>query len=117
MELTCINCPVGCRISVTVKDGEVTDITGNACLLGERYAKQEAVRPLRMITAVAPVEGSDTPVSVKTRTPVPKDKIMDIMNAISSLHLKAPVRMGDVVLPDVCSTGVDIIATKTVGEK
>ena len=29
--------------------------------------------------------------------------------------MSAPVSIGDVVLADVCGTGVDVIATKTVG--
>lgn len=114
MELTCINCPVGCRIEATVENGEVTKITGNGCLLGERYAKQEAIKPLRMITAVVGVKGSNTPVSVKTRTPVPKELIAQIMDQIEAVQLTAPIRMGDVVLPNVLDTGVDVIATKTV---
>ena len=114
MELTCINCPVGCRITVKVENGEVTEITGNSCKLGERYARQEAVKPLRMVTAVVPVAGGKTPLSVKTREPIPKENIQQAMAELARLRLQAPVQMGDVVLPNVCQSGVDVIATKTV---
>ncbi|MCE5343187.1 MAG: DUF1667 domain-containing protein [Eubacteriales bacterium] len=112
--ITCINCPVGCRMTVNVENGEVTGITGNSCKRGVEYAKQESIAPKRMVTAVVTVEDRKMPVSVKTRTAIPKEKIFDCMRAIEALRLTPPVRMGDVVCPDVCGTGVDVIATKSV---
>ena len=114
MELTCINCPVGCRLQVTMQDGVVTGVTGNQCKRGDTYARQECVAPQRMITAVIPVQGSKAPLSVKTRSPIPKDRIFACMQALSKVVLTAPVAAGTVVLTDVCGTGVDIIATKSV---
>lgn len=113
-QITCINCPVGCRMQVVIEDGEVKSVTGNSCNRGLAYAKQECVAPQRMVTAVLPVADRKTPVSVKTRTPIPKEKIFACMSQLNRLHITAPVRMGDVVCPDVCGTGVDVIATKTV---
>ena len=112
--ITCISCPVGCRMTVQVEDGAFVSVAGNTCKRGEVYARQECVAPERMVTAVIPVEGSPTPLSVKTRTPIPKAKIQDCMAALAQVKLIAPVAMGDVVLPDVCGTGVDVIATKSV---
>lgn len=112
--ITCISCPVGCRMTVTVEDGAVTSVTGNTCKRGDVYARQECVDPQRMVTAVIPVEGSPMPLSVKTRTPIPKARIADCMAALSQVKLTAPVRAGEVILPDVCGTGVDVIATKSV---
>ena len=112
--ITCISCPVGCRMTVQVEGGAVTSVAGNTCKRGETYARQECVAPERMVTAVIPVEGSPMPLSVKTRTPIPKARIQDCMAALAKLRLTAPVAMGDVVLPDVCGTGVDVIATKAV---
>lgn len=112
--ITCINCPVGCRMTVTVENGQVTKVEGNTCIRGDKYARQECVMPLRMVTAVVSVEGSNMPLSVKTRTPVPKAKIKECMAQLAKVHLTSPVRSGTVVIPDVCGTGVDIIATKTV---
>ena len=68
-----------------------------------------------MVTAVIPVAGSAMPLSVKTRTPIPKKRIDDCMKALSEVEIAAPVKAGSVVLADVCGTGVDIIATKSVG--
>ncbi|MBR4080202.1 MAG: DUF1667 domain-containing protein [Clostridia bacterium] len=110
--ITCISCPVGCRMTVTIEDGKFVSVTGNTCKRGEIYAKQECIAPERMVTAVVPVEGSFMPLSVKTKTPIPKAKINDCMKALSELKLVAPIKAGTVVLADVCGTGVDIIATK-----
>ena len=114
MEITCINCPVGCRLDVTLENGQVVSVTGNTCKRGETYARQECVDPQRMVTAVIPVAGSAVPLSVKTRTPIPKKRIADCMRALSEVRITAPVAAGSVVLADVCGTGVDVIATKSV---
>lgn len=114
MEITCINCPVGCRLTVELENGTVKSVTGNTCKRGEIYARQECVEPLRMVTAVVPVKGSAMPLSVKTRTPIPKKLIFPCMKALHGLELQAPVAAGDVVLPDVCASGVDVIATKDI---
>ena len=113
-QITCINCPVGCRMTVVVEDGKVVSVTGNTCKRGVAYAEQECVAPQRMVTAVVTVTGRKTPVSVKTRTPIPKVKIFDCMKELANTEIQAPVHMGDVVCPNVCGTGVDVIATKTV---
>ncbi len=113
--ITCINCPMGCRMTVTLgEDGTVTAVSGNTCKRGDTYARQEVTSPVRMVTAVVRVAGSAMPVSVKTRTPIPKKEIPACMAALRALRLEAPIRAGDTVLPDVCGTGVDVIATKSV---
>ena len=99
--ITCINCPMGCRMEVTLEDGAVISVKGNTCKRGETYAHQECTQPLRMITAVAPVKNSFAPVSLKTRTPIPKAKITECMRAIDALELEAPIHAGDVLIADV----------------
>ncbi len=113
--ITCINCPVGCRMTVTLNDaGEVLSVAGNTCPRGDRYARQECTLPLRMITAVIPCENSATPLSVKTAQPVPKHLISAVMEQLRLVRISAPVSAGQVVLPDVCGTGVNVIATRSL---
>ncbi len=112
--ITCISCPVGCRMTVTTQDGEVMEITGNQCKRGEVYARQESVQPLRMVTAVAPVIDSPAPVSLKTKSPIPKESIMPAMKQIRALKLHLPIHAGDVLLENVAQTGVNIIATRSL---
>ena len=111
--ITCINCPVGCRMTVTLNEKkEVISVQGNTCARGDKYARQECTLPLRMITAVIPAENSAVPLSVKTAEPVPKRLIGDVMAQLKQVRVSAPVALGQVVLPDVCGTGVPIIATR-----
>ena len=39
---------------------------------------------------------------------------MDCMEIIRSTAVKAPVERYAVIIPDICGTGVDIVATKNV---
>ena len=111
--VTCINCPVGCRMTVTMSgSGEFVSVSGNICPRGAAYAKQECTLPERMITAVIPAAGSDMPLSVKTSKPVPKKMIPDVMRELSRLRVSAPVTSGQVVLSDVLGSGADIVATR-----
>ena len=113
--ITCINCPVGCRMSVTISEnGGFLSVSGNTCPRGAAYAKQECTLPLRMITAVIPVSGSRTPLSVKTNKPVPKSMISAVMAELGRIRVGLPVRAGQVVIRDVLDTGSDIIATRSL---
>ena len=38
-ELTCIGCPMGCPLIVTMEAGEVISVTGNTCKRGDVYAR------------------------------------------------------------------------------
>ena len=38
--ITCINCPMGCRMTVTLEGGKVTAVSGNTCKRVEKYAQQ-----------------------------------------------------------------------------
>lgn len=112
---TCICCPLGCRVEVALdEDGRVADVSGHTCKRGADYAAQEAVAPERMVTAVLCVSGCLEPVSVKTGRPVPKAVMRDVLDAVAALDLSAPVEAGDVLIEDVCGTGVPVIATKSV---
>jgi len=112
--LTCINCPLGCQLSVKI-DGDKIEVSGFSCPRGEKYAKEEVLHPVRVITSTIPVVNGEVPmVSIKTKGEIPKDKIMECMISLKGLKAKAPVHEGDVILANVCNTGVDIIATKEV---
>ena len=111
--ITCINCPVGCRMTVVLSDsGKFVSVSGNTCPRGAKYAEQECTHPLRVLTAVIPVSGSKTPLSVKTSVPVPKELIPDIMKALGNVSVTLPVYTGDIVLADVLRSGADIISTR-----
>lgn len=112
--LTCIRCPMGCQLVVTVEDGVVTGVAGNTCKRGEEYGRLEVSHPVRVVTTTVPVRGSahERMVSVKTVPDVAKDKVFEVMRALEGVVVEAPVSIGDVIVRDVCGTGSDIVATK-----
>ena len=113
--ITCINCPVGCRMTIKLSDsGDLIEIKGNTCPRGASYARQECIQPERMITAVIPIQGSTIPLSVKTAQPVPKFMINSVMKELSCVQLSLPVSAGQIILHNVLGTGSDIIATRSL---
>lgn len=113
--LTCIRCPMGCPLTVLMNGAEVINVSGNTCKRGEIYAKKEVVNPTRIVTSTVRVEGGSADmVSVKTKEDIPKGKIFECVEALKGVIVKAPVHIGDVIIPDVAGTGVPIVATKNV---
>lgn len=114
-EMICINCPMGCRLTVDDNDLKSIKVTGNTCPRGVTYAVNEVTAPKRMVTgSVAVVGGAIPMVSVKTREAIPKELIFDSLNQLKTIKLTAPVRIGDVVIASVCGCGVDFVVTKNV---
>ena len=114
-ELICIGCPLGCPLTVTIEEGEVTQVKGNTCPKGDAYARKEVTNPTRIVTSTVCVDGGVAPmVSCKTASDIPKDKIFAVTEALKNVRVKAPVAIGDILLGDVAGTGVDIIATKDI---
>ena len=112
LELTCIRCPMGCRMTVTVNDGAVTGVKGNTCRRGREYAMTEAVAPVRTVTSTVRALGGVRPVvAVKTVPEVPKDSVFAVMDAIRGITVSAPVHIGDVLLRNAAGTGSDIVAS------
>lgn len=116
-EFVCIRCPLGCNITAEMDGPEIKNITGNTCPRGADYVTKELTDPRRIVTSLVRVKGGELPVvSVKTAADIPKDKIVDCIKALKEIELTAPVHMGDVVVENVCRTGVNIVATANVNE-
>lgn len=114
-QITCIGCPLGCAITVTMDQGTVTEVTGHSCKGGDKYARKEVTAPTRIVTSIVKVQGGDIQMlSVKTAADIPKEKIFDCMEALRSITVTAPIKIGDTILKNVCGLGVDVIATKEV---
>lgn len=116
-ELTCIGCPLGCALTVTMNDNEVISVNGNTCPRGDAYARKEVTNPTRIVTSTVRVEGGVSPmVNVKTASDIPKSKIFECAAALKDVVAVAPVKIGDVLLADVAGTGVDIVAAKNIAK-
>ena len=109
-ELTCIVCPMGCTLTATQdENGAIVSVTGNTCPRGKNYAENEMLHPVRTLTTTVAVEGTSKPLAVKTDAPIPKDKLFEAMKIVNALCVKAPVRIGDVLYPDLF--GANLVAT------
>ena len=116
VNLICIGCPLGCPLTVEMEGSEVKAVSGNTCPRGDAYARKEMTNPTRIVTSTVRVAGGRLAmVSVKTASDIPKGKIIDCVKALKDVEVKAPVKIGDVIVENVAGTGVNIIATKNVG--
>lgn len=114
-EFTCIVCPNGCTLEAEYQDSTVLAVRGGLCPKGADYATQELTDPRRTIASSVRVTGGTLPlVSVRLTRPVPKARIFDVMQAVRALSVAAPVRIGQVLIPDVLGLGSDLIATKNI---
>ena len=114
-ELTCIGCPLGCGITVTLDGGKIVDVTGNTCEKGDIYARKEVTNPTRIVTTTVRVSGGQAPmINVKTKSDIPKSKIFECVAALKGVTVPAPVKIGEVILKDAAGTGVDIVAAGNV---
>lgn len=112
--ITCISCPLGCRLSVTLENAYVKSVAGASCSRGRAYAEMEVTCPTRIVTSTVPVRGSNLKmVSVKTHKPIPKNLIFDCLKSMIGVEAHAPVRIGDIVIENVCGTGVNVVATRS----
>ena len=111
--LICIGCPMSCPLELTIVDGEILEITGNGCKRGEDYARQEYTAPSRMVsTTIACTLGLWPRLPVKTAIAVPKGKVIAVVEILHALEIKAPVRVGQVILDNVADTGIAVVATR-----
>ena len=110
-ELTCICCPMGCRLTVDVDNDYA--VTGNTCKRGAEYGRNEMMNPTRVLTTTVAIEGaSHGRMPVRTEQAIPKRLLFDAVEELKKVRLISPVRCGDVVLADILGTGVNVIASR-----
>ncbi len=115
-EVTCIVCPKGCRL--LVDGGEALEVSGAGCPRGIAYGKKEVTSPTRVLTSTVHLQdGPYSRLPVKTKTDIPKHLIKEAMALLNGVHVKAPVITGDVIVKDICGTGIPWIATRTFQKK
>lgn len=108
--LTCIVCPVGCKIKID-QEG---NIQGARCDRGVNFVKRELLSSERILTTTVRVErGIVKVIPVKSSRPLPKDRLRDIVKRISGISVSAPINRGDIVYKD---EDVELIATRSVQE-
>lgn len=107
-EFTCISCPVGCKLMVD--DNE--NVTGNRCPRGLAYALQEIRDPKRTVTStVATTSETKKRLSVKTDKPIAKDLMFKVISKLRHVVIDKEISVGDILIPHILGTDVNIIAT------
>ncbi len=114
----CIGCPLGCRLEVETEGDEIIEVRGQSCKRGDTFARQEHVDPRRFVTTTVAIEGAPWPrLPVATAEAIPKHLMREVCATLHTLRLEAPVELGDVVLRDAHGTGVDVVATRSLGRR
>jgi CxxC motif-containing protein len=118
-ELTCITCPMGCRLSVDRSGGGEISVSGNRCPRGAAYAREELLAPKRTVTATCRAAGGGTAsgarrIPCRTSAPFPKDRVDQLLGEIYALEAALPVERGGVLIRDALGLGIDVIATRTL---
>lgn len=115
IEMICIVCPKGCRLSVDQRpDGEIL-VMGNGCNRGIPYAKKELTNPTRVVTSTVRINGGiHKRLPVKTSTDIPKGLNFSVMKELESIELNATIKVGTVIIKNILNTGADIVATRNM---
>lgn len=123
LQFNCTTCPSECLLTVEDErsaDGsvvEVRSVTGNSCPRGDTFAHQELTCPMRVLTSTVAVSGGDEALlPVRTAEAIPLELHTQAMDVIRGLVLGDPVRMGDVLLPNLLNTGIDLIASMDINQ-
>ncbi len=111
-EIRCLVCPTGCLVNVENVNGELI-IEGHSCKRGEEYAKEEFIAPKRILTTTMQVEnGFLSLIPVRSHRAIPKDRLRDTLKEIARAVVKAPIKMGDILIENVLGLEINIIATR-----
>ncbi len=113
-EIICTVCPRGCHMQVEGEGEKILSVEGNGCKRGLEYGSAEFAHPVRILTTTVKLSGENDLLPVRSNKPLPKEKVMECMEIIRTTAVKAPVKCYDVIIPNICDCGVDIVATKTV---
>lgn len=114
-KITCIECPNGCELSVTIEDGVLTSLTGNQCPKGETYAHAEIEHPVRILTSTVALEGASVRrLPVRTDVAIPRSSLMAAMAVLHAVTVSTPVHCGDIIVENLLNSGANVIATRSV---
>ncbi len=112
-EIICTVCPRGCRITVEGEGEKILSVEGYGCKRGVTYATAEFTNPVRILTTTVLTNDGEL-LPVRSAKPVPKNKLFECMEVIRAARVSLPVKMHDIIISNICNTGVDIVATKAV---
>lgn len=114
-ELVCVNCPKGCNVTVQLERDEVKDVQGYGCKEGLNYARQEVIRPMRILTSTVRIEGAlSRVIPVITDGEMPLDMWQEAMDEIKTIKVQAPIAVNQIIVSDFLGTGVNLVSSRTM---
>ncbi len=113
---TCIGCPIGCPLQLVHEGSKITEISGYECDRGAKYAKQEFTDPRRELSTTVEIFGARWKrLPVKVTGPIEKGRVMEAARKIHELQVKAPVKLGQVLIKDFLGQqGIDVVACRSM---
>src|SRR3989338_7443859 len=115
--LTCIECPKSCALSVDIENCRVVKVSGEKCPKGKDYAVSEVENPQRVLTSTVVVAAHCAATTLKmipvgTEKPIPKERILEAAGEIRKIKLERPVKMGEVIARNLLGLGVNLVAAR-----
>lgn len=121
LQFNCITCPSECLLTVEIERdvngnvARVRSVTGNSCPRGDKFAHQELTCPMRVLTTTVAVSGGDEVLlPVRTAEAIPLELHAQAMALIRGLAVNAPIHMGDVILPNLLDTNINLVASMDI---
>lgn len=121
LRFNCTTCPSECLLTVEVERdangtvAAVRSVTGNRCPRGDKFAHQELTCPMRVLTTTVAVSGGDEALlPVRTAEAIPLELHAQAMALIRGLAVNAPIHMGDVILPNLLDTNINLVASMDI---
>ncbi|MCB2289848.1 DUF1667 domain-containing protein [Clostridium sp. CS001] len=116
-EYICIVCPRSCHLMVSDEHGTI-EVTGNTCKRGYDHGVQEFTAPVRMLTTTVAIGNAYlSRLPVISSIELPKEKMNECLEVLYGLHLEAPITCGDIIVENICNTGIEICASRTMNRK
>ena len=119
-KITCVTCPLGCKLKINIENNKIISISGNQCKKGIKFAEVEIRDPRRILATTIKLKAQGGQEAVFNRLPVrsvapaPKDKILEIIKEVRKIKVSPPIKMGDIIAKNIIGSGVDIIASMSV---
>lgn len=116
--LCCTTCPTECVLTVMKEGNLAVSVEGNTCKRGIKFAEKELTTPERTLTStmIVMLDNKELLIPVKTAQPIPKKNMLAAMDQIKTTVIHHVFKMGDVLIPNICESGVDIVACKSLKE-
>ncbi|MDO5738032.1 MAG: DUF1667 domain-containing protein [Eubacteriales bacterium] len=112
-KFTCPLCPNKCQL--TVYEEADFKVTGNGCVKGQAYGRNQVLKPVRFLTSVVRVNSKlRSRCTVRTDRPVPEELLEPILAELKKTVCEPPVRAGQTLIANILDSEINIIATRNI---